>query len=198
MDIGYFDGLYAAKTDPWGIGEGWYERRKRDLVLAALVAPRYRSTFEPGCSTGELTVRLAERSDRVLAADLHADAVAAARRRTADLPHVEIRRLLLPDDWPADETFDLVVLSEIGYFFTPAAWTTMCAAVAAQVAAGATVLACHWRHDFAERTIATGALHAELGAAIGMPAYVRAADPDLELEVWAPGLASLARAEGRP
>ena len=40
-----------------------------------------------------------------------------ARRRCADQPHVEFRRLALPGAMPSGQ-FDLVVLSEVGYYWT--------------------------------------------------------------------------------
>jgi Methyltransferase domain len=91
---------------------------------------------------GEVTARLAERCDVVVAADFHADAVTAARRRTAHAPNVEVQQLLLPRQWPHRERFDLVVLSEIGYFLTPSAWAQLCDRVSGSVGADATVLAC--------------------------------------------------------
>ena len=41
-----------------------------------------------------------------------------ARERCADLPHVRFARLVAPGEWP-DGTFDLVLFSEVLYYFTP-------------------------------------------------------------------------------
>ena len=116
---GYFESLYAASEDPYAVQTRWYEARKRALLLAALPQARYRSAFEPGCGIGELTLALAPRCDRLLASDFSARAVATARQRTAGLGQVEVQRQTLPDDWPLEpgaDRFDLIVLSELGYF----------------------------------------------------------------------------------
>ena len=195
-DLAYLHAMYARDDDPWHLREGWYERRKLQLLLACLPRQRYAAVFEPGCSVGEVTARLAERCDLVLAADFHADAVAAARKRTADLPNVEVRQLLLPRQWPSGSRFDLIVLSEIGYFLSPPAWAELCGRVAGSLAGDATVLACHWRRDFAERTLPTAALHAQLGQALGLPSHTSVTDTDFAIDVWTTSPGSVAETEG--
>ena len=88
---GYFDQMYAAAPDPWGLASRWYEARKYALTLALLPDPRYRDAFEPGCSVGVLTGMLAARCGPVLAWDASAAAVRAAAGRTAALPNVRVR-----------------------------------------------------------------------------------------------------------
>jgi LmbE family N-acetylglucosaminyl deacetylase len=78
-DPSYFEALYAATDDPWGLADRFYERRKRAAVVAALPRERFRRVFEPGCANGLLTEQLARRADEVVAWDV----VAAAARRTA-------------------------------------------------------------------------------------------------------------------
>ena len=58
----------------------FYERRKRDIVLACLPRPSFRRAFEPGCATGALSVALAERCDELVAWDVAAAAVDRLRR----------------------------------------------------------------------------------------------------------------------
>jgi SAM-dependent methyltransferase len=195
-DLAYLNGLYARDRDPWHLREGWYEHRKLQLLLACLPRERYTAAFEPGCSVGEVTAGLAERCDLLIAADFHADAVAAARQRTAGLPNVEVRQLLLPQQWPREARFDLVVLSEIGYFLSRSAWAELCARTRASLAADATVLACHWRRDFAERSQATDTLHACLGSALALPRQTRVSDADFAIDVWTTSSLSVAEAGG--
>ena len=57
----YFTDMYAEASDPWGLAERWYEQRKYAITVAMLPQPRYRHAFEPGCSVGVLTERLAGR-----------------------------------------------------------------------------------------------------------------------------------------
>jgi cyclopropane fatty-acyl-phospholipid synthase-like methyltransferase len=196
VDLAYLNGMYATGADPWRIEFSWYERRKRELVLGCLPRQRYRSGFEPGCAAGALTERLAERTDQLLAADLSEVAVRAAAERVAALPQVQVRRLLLPEQWPAGQDFDLIVLSEIGYFFTVAGWAELTRRVAAGLTPDATVLACHWRHDFGERTASTAALHAGLDAALGLPKQTSLADADFVIDVWTGQQRSVAERDG--
>ena len=43
--VAYFERLYGANPDPYGLRLRWYEQRKRELTLAALPHPRYRSAY---------------------------------------------------------------------------------------------------------------------------------------------------------
>ncbi|MGI8666112.1 MAG: SAM-dependent methyltransferase [Jatrophihabitans sp.] len=196
VDLAYLNGMYAAGADPWQIEASWYERRKRELVLACLPAERYASGFEPGCAGGALTERLAGRCDRLLAADLSEVAVRACGDRLRGQPQVQVRRLLLPGDWPAGIEFDLVLLSELGYFFHRDSWHQLCVRVAASLSARATVLACHWRHDFAERTMPTPDLHAELDATLGLTRLSSLLDADFVIDVWTSSGHSVAEQDG--
>lgn len=195
VDVGYLRGMYASGEDPWRIDVGWYEQRKRELVLGCLPRERYDSAFEPGCAGGTLTRRLAGRAGRLLAADLSEVAVRTATERVADLEHVEVRQLLLPDEWPAG-SFDLIVLSELGYFFAEPSWARLCAKVAGSLSPDATVLACHWRHEFAERTQSTAALHGCLAAALALPKQTTLVDADFLIDVWTASELSVAASEG--
>ncbi|GFE18529.1 hypothetical protein Sgleb_65760 [Streptomyces glebosus] len=96
----YFEAMYARAVDPWDLAGRWYEQRKYALTLASLPRPRYRAAFEPGCSVGVLTARLAERCDHLLATDRMPAAVVSAAERTRVLPQVEVRSLTVPDEWP--------------------------------------------------------------------------------------------------
>ena len=183
----HFEALYAASDDPWGVRESWYERRKRNLLLACLDRPRFASAFEPGCGNGEMSVALAARCDTVLACDGAASAVAAARRRLGDaaLPGgaVRIEQRSLPDAWPLDETFDLIVISELAYYFDAAGVAALAAAVSATLADGGVLALCHWRHDFADRVSATAAVHAAFHGAPGMHGVLRHKEDDFLLEL---------------
>ena len=93
----YFDRLYDADPDPWGFASRAYERAKYDATLAALPRPTFSAALEVGCSIGVLTKRLAERCDSLLATDVAETALAQARNRCAGLPHVDIRRMRIPE-----------------------------------------------------------------------------------------------------
>ena len=140
----YFAEKYAADADPWGFDSRWYERRKQDLTVAVLPRARYRSAFEPGCANGALTARLAVRCDRLLAGDVVAEVVTRAAARLGEHAHVEIRRLALPEDWPRDERFDLVVLSEVAYYLTSDGLDEVLDALDVSLRPGGHLVAVHW------------------------------------------------------
>lgn len=191
----YFDALYAGAADPYGTRARWYERRKRALLLASLPRRRFRRCYEPGCGSGELTVGLAARCDSVLAADFSAHALRSAHQRTAALPQVRLAQHRLPQDWPVAERFDLVVLSEVGYFLPAAQVQQLAQHCAATLDADGVLVACDWLAPFAERACATQEVHALLDA-IGLAPLVVHREDDFCLRVWARDGRSVAQREG--
>ena len=191
----YFDGLYAGSADPYGSRARWYEQRKRAVLLACLPRPRFRHCYEPGCGIGELTLALAERCDAVLAADFSASALAVAQERTKGLANVRLERHALPADWPRGQRFDLVVLSEVGYFLQPHAMQQIAQRCAHDLADDGVLVACDWLPDFAGRATTTDAVHAAL-ASIGLTQLVTHAEDDFRLLVLARDPRSVAQHEG--
>jgi SAM-dependent methyltransferase len=118
----YFDAVYAANNDPWNFSTSDYEREKYAATVAALPKPLYASGFEVGCSIGVLTALLAPRCARLLSVDVSETALQQARQRLTNFPNVTLQRLQLPDESPdvamPDDSFDLVVLSEVGYYWS--------------------------------------------------------------------------------
>lgn len=192
----YFEQLYGASDDPYALRTRWYERRKRELLLACLPDERYRLAYEPGCGSAELTVGLAARCDHVLASDFSEGALAAARARTQGLANVRVARHVLPRDWPIREgPFDLIVLSELGYFLDAEAMQTLTAHCQSSLADGGALVACDWQPDFAERALATDAVHAAL-AGRALSRLLRHEEDDFLLELWSSDARSVARREG--
>ncbi|BCK66856.1 methyltransferase [Streptomyces libani subsp. rufus] len=161
---GYFDTLYGASADPWDLAGRWYEQRKYAVTLASLPRRRYRAGFEPGCSVGVLTRQLADRCDRLIAADRVPSAVDNAAARTRDLPNVEVRRLPVPEQWPED-TFDLIVLSELLYYFDDEQLRATLDRAVTGLEPGGTLVTVHWNHPVPEH-VRTGPEVATAVAAI--------------------------------
>lgn len=192
----YFDALYAASDDPYASRQRWYEARKRAVLLAALPQARFRRAYEPGCGIGELTLALAPRCDALLASDFTAQAVALARERTAALPHVQVARHTLPADWPHDAGgFDLIVLSEVGYFLQRSDMQRVAECCALSLEDGGTLVACDWRPDFAQRSLATKDVHGIL-AELGLARLVLHEEDDFVLQLWSRDARSVAQREG--
>lgn len=191
-DLDYFERLHEA-PDPWGVDARWYERRKRDLLLACLPQARFARCWEAGCSVGALTEALAARCARVVATDAAEAALAHARVRLSGLGHVELRRQRHPEEWPGGR-FDLIVVSELAYYLDAGALARMARRLETALEPGGTLVACHWRWPFAERRTASEEAHRVLDG-IGLPRLFAYRDPDLLLEGWG-AMASVAQREG--
>ncbi len=165
------------------------------MLLASLPRPRFRHCYEPGCGNGELTLALAERCDAVLAADFAPAAVEAARSRTRALAHVRVERHALPADWPLAQPFDLLVLSEVGYFLEADAMQQIARHCAQSLADDGVLVACDWLPDFEGRVTSTDAVHAAL-ASIGLKPLVTHTEDDFRLLVLARDPRSVAQREG--
>lgn len=137
------DRLHVDDADPWGAQSRWYEQRKRSLLLAALPRPGFTRGLEVGCSTGVLTEALLERTETLVATDSSPAALDRARARLGD--RADLRLMAAPGEWP-DGSFDLVVVSEVGYFLSPAGLDGLVGRVAASLSADGVVVLCHWRH----------------------------------------------------
>jgi SAM-dependent methyltransferase len=64
-----------------------------------------------------LTSHLAERCDALLAVDVVPDVLERARARCADQPNVRFALMETPRELP-EASFDLIVLSEVGYYWS--------------------------------------------------------------------------------
>ncbi len=196
LPAGYFETLYQDSDDPWGLGRSWYEQRKRALTMAVLPRARFRSAFEPGCALGLLTELLAPRCDRLVATDIAAEPLAALARRFAADPQVDVRQLAVPRQWPSGE-FDLVVLSEIGYYLDHADLSAVIDRTVGSLAADGVVVACHWRHPAAGYPLTGDEVHEALTAASGLTVLAAHLEEDFRLDMFArPGAPSVARADG--
>ncbi|MGC1209125.1 MAG: bifunctional PIG-L family deacetylase/class I SAM-dependent methyltransferase [Ornithinimicrobium sp.] len=190
--VATFDSMYDAGADPWGNTTSFYEERRRALVLAMLGARRYNRALELGCADGYLTTALADRTDQLLALDTSQRAVEAARLATAG---ARIERGDVPRDIPQGP-FDLIVVSEVGYFLTPIELIqTVRRAEAALTPDGELVL-CHWQHPTNHVPLDGFLVHEQARSVISRPLRARHIDDDLCIEVWGPAL-SVAELEGR-
>ncbi|WP_193613748.1 PIG-L family deacetylase [Nocardioides lijunqiniae] len=182
------DDLHADGADPWGADSRWYERRKRALLLAALPRDRFERGLEVGASRGALARDLAARCDSLLALEQGVQAASSAREQLADLSRVEVRRASVPDEWP-DARFDLVVLSEVGYFLSPSALDGLVDRLSGSLTDDGVVVLCHWRHPVEGWVLDGPDVHAVVRAAAARSALPPVAasyvDRDVELLVLA-------------
>lgn len=169
--------------DPWDL-DGWYERRKRAVTLAALGRERYDRVLDLGCATGRLTADLAARAGHVTAVDVSQAALDRARAHVPD-PHVEWLRGELPGvlDEVSGSPFDLVVISEVGYFLRGDEWLATVRGARRLLADGGEIVLCHWRHPTTGIPLDGPLAHRQAHAMLDLPLRVRHEEPDLLLSV---------------
>jgi cyclopropane fatty-acyl-phospholipid synthase-like methyltransferase len=187
--------MFAADDDPWRFRSRWYESRKRAMTLACLPKPHYESAFEPGCANGELSAALASRCDRLIASDGSSRAVALARARTAGSPHVQVRQAWVPDEWP-EERFDLIVISELGYFLSRESLDALALKAKGSLLAGGTLMACHWRRGSDDCALTGDDVHACLEHGLALPRVTHLLEADFRIDVWCDDARSVAQREG--
>lgn len=154
----YFDAMYQANPDPWDFETSPYEHAKYAATVAALPRARYRSGLELGCSIGVLTQRLAERCEQLLSLDVSEQALARARARLAGQGHVRLERRFLPEEFP-DGSYDLVVLSEVGYYFSHADLARLRARIAGALEPGGHLILVHWTPFVADYPLTGDEVH---------------------------------------
>ncbi len=178
-----FDAVHGRDEDPWQYNTSWYEERKRALTLAALPRPHYGSGLEIGCSIGTLSLDLARRSSGFLAVDASSTAVERAAARLAQVPGAAARHLTVPSHWP-EGTYDLVVVSEIGYYLSPAELSELLDRIRGAMEPGGTLLLCHWRHPIAGWELDGDAVHAAARQHLDWPAAGMYRERDFIVEVF--------------
>jgi len=187
-----FDRMYDGGDDPWSFDGSFYEERRRALVLALLGCRRYGRALEIGCADGRLTEALLARCDDVVALDTSHRAVTAARRRA---PGAVVEQGVAPGDLPPGP-FDLVLLSEVGYFLTPLELVATLRRCEASLAPGGELVLCHWQHPTDQVPLDGALVHEQAGSALRLRRRATYLDDDLRIEVWGDS-DSLARREGR-
>jgi SAM-dependent methyltransferase len=182
----YFDQLYSRAADPWDLGTRWYEQRKYAITLALLPRQHYRHAFEPGCSIGVLTALLTERCAAVTATDVVPSALDSARQRLDGIgrrDQVAFLQQSLDDPWPPGP-FDLMMLSEVGYYLAPDALRSTLDRECPRLAAGATVVAAHWRHRVDDYLMTGDRVNEIVAETAGLHSIAAYRDADVTIDVF--------------
>jgi LmbE family N-acetylglucosaminyl deacetylase/SAM-dependent methyltransferase len=177
-----FDEVHTRQEDPWSYTTSWYERRKRALTLAALPQESYESGLELGCSIGTLSDELAKRCRNFLGVDASSAALAQAAKRLEGQPSAVVKHLTVPHQWP-EGRFDLVVLSETGYYLSPEELAKLLARIQDSTLPGGTLLLCHWRHPISGWQLDAESVHAMARKYLGWPTHGLYQEKDFMLEV---------------
>jgi protein-L-isoaspartate O-methyltransferase len=180
-----FEAKYRRSRDPWQFAASAYEQHRYATILRSLSRAHYGRAFEPGCSVGVLTAALAERCDRLLACDIAPTAVRLARQRCAGFPNVRIEQADL-GKWVPEGPFDLIVFSELGYYFASAALGKIIRALAKRLAPSGDFVAVHWRGESEDHVLHGDEVHAILKETL-YKRYTRLREErycEFRLDVW--------------
>lgn len=144
LDRTYFEELYARSDDPWSFRTSEYEREKYDRTVATLdIERRYAHGLEIGCSIGVLTRRLARHVEHLLAVDISERAIERARATCHGVSNVTFAQCDVVADYPPGQ-FNLIVASEVAYYWSDADFASMRKRIAASLAPGGDVLLVHF------------------------------------------------------
>ncbi|WP_018240594.1 nodulation methyltransferase NodS [Ensifer sp. BR816] len=105
-----------AADDPWGLDANPFEReRHAQMLRLSLAHGSITNALEVGCAAGAFTVQLAPHCQRLTVIDVVPQAIARARRRMKDPPHIS---WIVSDvqQFSPDELFDLIVVAEVLYY----------------------------------------------------------------------------------
>jgi SAM-dependent methyltransferase len=137
----YFEEKYKADIDPWRFKTSEYERDKYQSTLGSLTKDRYPAALEVGCSIGVFTKLLSPRCVSLLAVDSSPTAIEAAK--SVNVSNVAFRVANLPAEFPKD-TFDLIVLSEVLYYFDKYDLEHVAQSCIDSISHGGEIVLCHW------------------------------------------------------
>ncbi|GAB7552124.1 SAM-dependent methyltransferase [Novosphingobium sp. 11B] len=139
----YFEEMFEHTEDPWDLESSDYERAKYADTVRALGGRIYMNAFEIGCAKGILTQQLAPSCRDLLAVDVSTIALRAARARCVPLEHVSFANMAVPRLMPA-RSFDLVILSEVAYYWADEDLKRVSAWLGSHVRSGGDILLVHW------------------------------------------------------
>lgn len=146
LDNTYFVKVYTENLDPWNLENSEYEREKYLKTIESLPKKKYHKALEIGCSIGVLSKLLAERSDELLSIDLNEIALASAKERLSDQSNITLKIGSIPNDLP-NEMFDLVVMSEVGYFLNMDDLMKAKDEIKLRMMDDADLILVHWTHE---------------------------------------------------
>lgn len=178
----YFESMYASDPDPWNFATSSYEHRKYSLTVAALPKQRFHNVFEPGCSIGILSELLAPLSERLLATDIIPGALESAVARLRPFENVVVERRSIPDEWP-NQQFDLVVLSEIAYYFDVTTLRRIVDLAVASTTNGSHIIAVHWRGE-TDYPLTGDRAHAVIDESVWLSRVTHHVEEAFVLDLW--------------
>jgi SAM-dependent methyltransferase len=179
----YFESLYRLSDDPWRFATSAYERQRYLVILDGLSRTFYRRGWEPGCSVGVLTAALALRVQSLVASDISDAAVALAKERCRGLAHVQIQQGDLVEKMP-EGVFDLMVFSELGYYFSVGRLKRIALEMAERLEPGGEFVAVHWLGTSADHVLHGDEVHEVLAANLPCESIGGSRHAGFRIDAW--------------
>lgn len=167
IEKNYFEELYRENPDPWNFASSPYELEKYRHTLDALSQRQFEHALEIGCSIGVFTEMLSPYCRQLLAIDLCEEPLIAARQRLHDKPWVSFMQAKVPDQYPPG-SYDLIVLSEVGYYLGPEELSHTRSLLYSSLAESGILCLVHWRPAIAGCTFTGDEVHRFLGDTDGL------------------------------
>jgi SAM-dependent methyltransferase len=143
LDAAYFEALYRADPDPWRFKTSEYEAKKYARTLEVVADEPVGRALEMGCSIGVLTEQLAGVCGQLVATELAAQALDQARRRCASRDNIDFVLAKSMTDG-IDGDFDLMLLSEVLYYWDDPDMAAVASAISGHLLMGGRLILVHW------------------------------------------------------
>ena len=179
----FFDTKYRLNSDPWKFATDAYEQSRYSATIDALEGRKFEYAFEPGCSIGVLTQKLAGFCKHVRAIDISHTAVLRAQARCKELPNVEVSHGRLPQAIPSDP-IDLIVFSEIGYYFKEDELSRVVRDLISHLTPAGTLLAVHWLGHSTDHQLTGDQVHQIIAAVPGLHNTLSRCYKGFRLDLW--------------
>lgn len=183
LSANFFEAKYKDSADPWDFARSTYEQNRYDEMIKSLGGRHFHRAFEPGCSIGVLTERLGAICDQVYATDISATAVTRASVRCSGLPGVFIEEGSLTDSLPS-AAFDLIVLSEVGYYLTEEKLAVLARNLTDRLTPRGVILAAHWLGISSDHVLTGDQVHDILSASLGLERIHSSRHEGFRIDLW--------------
>lgn len=177
-----FEERYRRAPDPWDFGTSPYEQGRYEAIVASLPGEHYRSGYEPGCSIGELTWRLAQVCDALRAVDVSETAVARTAERVRGMHGVTVGVASVDTD--STMGHDLVVFSEIGYYFSLDELDRVLDRLVAAMVRGGDLVACNWLGHSPDHRLHGSVVHDRIAARTDLQPLTEATHDGFVIGAW--------------
>lgn len=140
VDAAYWEAIFA-EADPWSY-TNTYEQRKYEQTLSLLADLQVGRALELACAEGHFTAQLAPLVGTLVATDISSIAIERAAARCADHSNIEFSLLdLTNDSLPSD--LDLIVCSEVLYYYERSAVETLAVRMRDALRPGGVIVSAH-------------------------------------------------------